>query len=246
MISIELTVHQKDWLLEEVLTSIFTNSSELVTQVVVVLDGCTDKSEQIAKGFPVVIAYTPDVFETKANNVGLQLCTEPYCMIIQDDMIIQEKDFDKRMLKPFQDKEVFAVSARHALNDIIVNGEISYSDMAGSEYGTPRNIFAIRDVVNRGPLLLDNNKLQALDYLDEEFSPQSYDDHDICYRAYKQFGWLSGVYWIDYRSDSSWGSARGKNAGIITSAHQVNSRKIMERYPELLNGSKHNEERSIE
>ena len=50
--------------------------------------------------------------------------------------------------------------------------------------------------------MLDHSDLQKLNYLDEEFSPQDMDDHDLNYRAYKELGKVAGAYWIDFVSDN--------------------------------------------
>ena len=48
MHSIILTVHDKDWLIDKVLNSIYENT-EGEYEVIVVLDGCTDNSEAVVK-----------------------------------------------------------------------------------------------------------------------------------------------------------------------------------------------------
>ena len=40
----------------------------------------------------------------------------------------------------------------------------------------PRDIFAVRGTVNRGPLMINLEDLKELNYLDEAFSPQDMDD----------------------------------------------------------------------
>ncbi len=63
--------------------------------------------------------YTDNVFETKANNAGLKMVENDYVVLIQDDMVVREKDFDKRMLEPFvKYNDVFAVTSFVAHNNI--------------------------------------------------------------------------------------------------------------------------------
>ena len=59
------------------------------------------------------------------------------------------------------------------------------TDIVGKE-NLDRQTFAIRDSVNRGPLLIRHDILESVDYLDESFAPQDMDDHDLCYRVYKR------------------------------------------------------------
>ena len=111
-----------------------------------------------------------------------------------------------------------------------------------------RDTFAIRDTVNRGPLLLKHDILQKLDYLDEDFSPQDMDDHDLCFRAYKELGLLAGCYWLDIVSEHSWGGTRPNGhtpAPWLFNAHHKNTKIVWQRHADLITGPKHNENRSL-
>jgi len=106
MHSIVLTVHNKGWLLPNVLNGIKENTVENY-ELVVVLDGCSDESESIWQNFvdsnpniKTKTVCTPDVFETKANNAGLKECEGDKVIIVQDDMIVKESGWNKRLEKP--------------------------------------------------------------------------------------------------------------------------------------------------
>lgn len=251
MISIVLTIFNQQDILPMVLDGIFKNSSPLVKEVVYVLDGCTDNSEIILLRYLLFhsfsktrILYANNVFETKANNIGLRQCSEPYVVIVQDDMVIQEKDWDKRLLDPIlKYEDIFAVTSRTAHDNVINDGKLCFVNMAGREVGTPRNIFAIRDSVNRGPLLIRHDVLEQMDYLDEIYAPQGFDEHDLCYRAYASGGWKAGVYTIGYKSELEWGSSRKASAGIVMEAFNHNRDFFVQRHYKALIGSKHSEDR---
>jgi len=268
--SIILTVHNKEWLIKEVITRIFKHTTSS-TELVVVLDGCTDNSEAelnevlslAPNHFKVKIIYTPDVFETKANNAGMKVATGDYIIIVQDDMLINEPDWNLRLRKPLETfSDVFAVTARTAHNwiynpnsihqyieedlddcwsDILIHTNHAHKD------NTPRNIFAIRDSVNRGPLLLSHDIVKKLNYLDESFAPSDMDDHDICYRAYKELGMKSGCYWINYLSEESWGGSRvsGMPAKWHLKSNHKNVKIVWKRHKDLIVGQKHDENRII-
>jgi len=263
MTSINLTVHNKGFLLDRVLNGIKNNTVGNY-ELVVVLDGCTDNSESILDSFissnqiPVKKLYAPNVFETKANNIAAKSSEGDYIFIVQDDMIIHEHGWNERMLKPIKTFDrVFAVTSRTAHNWILnpnskdinndsFNGtqwsDILFHTEHASRSNINRNTFAVRDSVNRGPLLLRHDVFRSLGYLDEIFSPQDMDDHDLCYRAYKQ-GYISGCYWIDYESKDEWGGTRENNAPkkwLLMSNHK-NSKLVLERHRDLICGSKHNE-----
>jgi len=247
-----LTTHNKENMIKDVCYGIINNISELTNEIIVVFDGCVDKTEEIVKevlsqtSVSVKYVYTDDVFELRANNAGLKEVTSDYVILIQDDMIIKEKDFDKRMLKPFITfNDVFAVTSQTAHNNQIHKGTIITIDSADRRDGYPRDKFAVREIANRGPLMYDYKDLTKLNFFDEYLAPNSYDDHDISYRAYKELGKVSGLYWVDYDSEPSWGTGRQKNQTIHSNAHHRNSRIIVERHSDVLGGLIKNEDREL-
>ena len=261
--SIILTIHNKGFLIDRVVKGIYENTST-PTELIFVFDGCTDDSEKKVESIPtppnfsVKKFYAPNVFETKANNIGLKAATGDYSIIVQDDMIIKEKDWNLRLRKPVEAfNNVFAVTARTAHNwvhnpsnrheKLIENLDYCWCDILNhtdhaNRQTIDRETFAIRDSVNRGPLLLRNDVLEKLNYLDEAFSPQDMDDHDLCYRAYGQLGMLAGCYWIDFESEDSWGGTRvgGSPAPWLLKANHKNVKIVWERHKELIVGPKHN------
>jgi glycosyltransferase involved in cell wall biosynthesis len=247
-----LTTHNKESLIESVSIGIIQNISELTKQIIVVFDGCVDNTENITKEIfknfygKIDYIYTDDVFELRANNAGLKMVESDYVILIQDDMVIKEKDFDKRMIKPFQSfSDVFAVTSQTAHNNRIIDRQLHVDSAVDRRTGWSRDIFATREIANRGPLMYNFSDVVTLNYFDEELCPNSYDDHDISYRAYEKLGKVSGLYWIDYQSESEWGTGRQKNVKIHEMAHARNSKIIMDRYSHLLNGKIKNENRKL-
>ena len=267
-VSIVLTVHDQEALIPRVVTNILKNRSEFAKELIVVFDGCTDGSEPAARAvlktaqrIKIVTDHAADVFETKANNIGLKKSTCDYVVLIQDDMVIDEPSFDARLLKPLLTfADAFACTGRAAHNVAIdpagkrnwlrpwrepKKEAILYPDLVGRENNKGRDVFGIRDVVNRGPLMLDRGRLEKLNYLDEAYAPYTMDDHDLCLRAYRDHGWVCGSYVVDYQSDPEWGTTRKKNGHVFTSAHEKNTRLLLNRHRPLIQGPKHNEERRV-
>lgn len=269
MHSIVLTVHNKGWLIEEVLKGIVRNTTGEY-ELIVVLDGCTDDSEQVvhsylgSKKINHQILYAPNVFETKANNLGLKKSSGEKVIIVQDDMVITEPAWNKRMQKPFDAfDDVFAVTAQTAHNWIFNPNSIhlgmeedldncwcdivEHVDHAAKNHGLDRNTFAIRCSVNRGPLMIDHGDLKKLNYLDEAFAPQDMDDHDLCYRAYKELNKIVGCYWIDYVCDTSWGGTRssGTTASWLLKANHKNVKIFYDRHKDLINTRRLIEDRHL-
>ena len=268
MHSIILTIHNKEWLVQQVLDGIIKNTRGKY-ELIVVLDGCTDKSFDIVedyfygKSHDVTIATTPDVYETKANNVGLKSASGEYVIIVQDDMIIKEDGWNLRMQKPFDAfDDVFAVTSRTA-HDWEFNPDTKHLGMKedlddcwcdicihtnhADRSNISRDIFAVRSSVNRGPLMINHEDLKKLNYLDEKFSPQDMDDHDLMYRMHKELDKVCGCYWIDFESKDEWGGTRvsGSPAPWLLKANHKNMKIFYERHKDLLNMNYQNEDRRL-
>ena len=277
--SVVLTVHDKGFMIDRVISGILNNISTYTKELILVFYWCTDNSMEVASktlkefdgshSVKVIIEETPDIWETKANNIGLKLSSSDTPIIIQDDMIVTEPLFDQRLMKPLQAySDVFAVTGRTAHNDSIIDSELVWTDAIGRENPTGknpsylekklrkilhrkvrprRNIFGIRDVVNRGPLLIDNQKIQTLNYLDEAFAPLDLDDHDLCLRAYKEHNWLCGSYQMSYLSDLDWGGTRMNPTShkIWFDSHTKNKQLLIDRHYDLLISPKHDENRIL-
>ena len=213
MISINLTVHNKGFLIERVLESIkkFTYSDY---EIIIVIDGCIDDSENIVTKF----------FEENKD--------------IKHKMIINEYNWDVRILKPFKFGDIFAVTARTAHNwEINKNSKhikekferddcwsdvINHTDHANLE-NLGRDTFGIRSCVNRGPLAIKKDIFDLMGGFDESFCPQDSDDHDFCYP-------------IDYISNEEWGGTRDENGTKkwMFKANQKNSKLLLERHKDLM------------
>jgi glycosyltransferase involved in cell wall biosynthesis len=248
--SIILTVHQKQELIERVLRGILDNTTgayELIT----VFDGCTDNSytiyQMVKKEYPQVDfkeLHLPNVFEVKANNAGMQAASGDYFILVQDDMQVIEPGWNARLTLPIRSHDkVFAVTSKDAHN---YTGDDRLWNNYGNMSTIPRNVFAIRDVVNRGPLALDGAKVKELNYLDEAFAPLCSDDHDLCARAYKEKGWLCGCYWINYISEVGWGTTRQKNQAWHYNIDMRNRQLFFQRHWDYVVSPKHDQDLVLE
>jgi glycosyltransferase involved in cell wall biosynthesis len=249
--SVILTVHNKEFLIEKVIDSIFNNTINNY-ELIIILDGCSDKSEEIVlqkikQKNNCKVLYADNVFETKANNIGLKEAENKYCFLIQDDMIIDEIAWDARMLKPFQINNVFGVTANTSHNWIYNPNNIceiaetdNWSDILihvdhANKKNINRNTFAIRDCINRGPVVFRKDILEQLNYLDEQFYPLDMDDHDLCYRS-KDLDMIVGCYWINYISDINWGGTRinGQPAKWHLEANRKNTKIVWQRHKDKI------------
>ena len=257
--SLILTIHNKDFLVEQSLNAIkkFTQGTY---ELIIVLDGCADNSEFLVSNFlkenknlKIKTINTPDVFETKANNVGLKLAESDYVIIIQDDQIVNEEGWNQRLIKPFTTYEdVFAVSANCSHNWVVNSRSkhihlnknlndcwsdvLDHTDHAGAVWGLPRNTFAVRQCANRGPLAINHEDLIKLNYFDEIFEPLCMDDHDLCFRARKKLNKIVGCYVTDFISDFSWGgthTSSGHKPWFYEANHK-NTKIVWQRHLDII------------
>lgn len=263
--SIILTVHNKGWLIQKVIDAIYRLTSGSY-ELIIVLDGCTDNSQDVVLSSikdDTKVLYADNVFETKANNIGLKAASGDKVIIVQDDMIVNEDEWNLRLQKPFDHfSDVFAVTARTAHNwefnpnSIHLNMSENLNDcwcdiLNHTDHAHRSNIsrdtFAVRSSVNRGPLMIDHSVLQKMNYLDEEFYPQDMDDHDFCFRVHKELGLMCGCYWIDFITEDLWGGTRvfGGPAPWLYNAHHKNTKLFYSRHNDLIDMQFENEDRIL-
>ena len=130
--------------------------------------------------------------------------------------------------------------------EIIGNDKIDFYNIAGKDVGTNKNLFCSRDIINRGPILFNHQKMAELGYLDADFYPIGQDDTEICLRAKKR-GWITGYYGINYESPNEWGSTRRnwRAIQVLEASERKNMKKIVERYSDLILQPKTGFEREI-
>ena len=190
--------------------------------MIIILDGCTDQTNKKVIKFletnniniEVKIIYTDDIWETKANNIGLREVDTQFATLVQDDMLIKQKYWDKKLLENFNKSKLFAVSGRAAHDFYFHKKKLKIVNIFGREYPfTDQNIFgriiaklvnvlklywiynyldlySKRLVVNRGPLMLDMNLAKELDFFDEKFAPFELDDIDLCAEHLKSLAYI--------------------------------------------------------
>ena len=250
--SVCLTIHNQEPIIDKVVRGICSNISENVKEIIIVFDGCTDNTEQVVKNTlseymtnpQISLWYLDNVWETKANNFSFQKSTCPWIITVQDDMVINEKYFDQRLMKPFIVVDnVLGVTARNAQDEKVVGNELHCYNVAGKDVNSPRNLFAVRGVAVRGPIMFNHDKLATLGYLDESFAPLDSDDKDLSIRAYKKYGWLVGSYVIDYDSPLSWGKTRNnfESNRIWAASATKNIKMLIERHGDFLMGEIHSQ-----
>ena len=243
-ISLCMSVYNQEFLIEKVLAGMYNNMTDNIKEFILLFDGCSDRTEELAMNFlsskklQPKISYADDVHEVKANNLCFKQCSCEYILTVQDDIIITEKNFDQRMLKPFTATEnLLGVTGRDAVDCMIRNNDLDFCNMAGTDAipKTPRNIFGMRQIINRGPILFNHEKLKDMNYLDERYAPVNQDDTSLFLSGLRK-GYRSGAYIIDYVSKPEWGSTRrlGKENTLWERVAPIHRKMIIAEHYDLI------------
>lgn len=223
-----VTIHNKEDLIEKVVMSLLL-CMRGNSHIYAVLDGCTDRTEQIVDGLidyytgiPITKIITNDVHEIRSINAGLRQVPidDGFNISLQDDVIIADYNFEQKVeaLYAHYGKRLGYVSFRLAANlRPGKRGELSIvqEDKVESIYGhgfrdativKPGHI-AFRMAAIKSPTCIPSYLLQEIGLLDEDLAPYSWDDHEYSIRALKK-GYINALYPIKFISKIEWGGVR--------------------------------------
>ena len=244
-IDIVISIFNQEKIIERILAGVCRNTLTPFN-LILVFDGCVDQTKPKALAWleenrpthmlQLVTQDAPDVYETKATNIGLKLGKEDYIITMQDDMEIQEPGWEVRLTYPIRKyDDVFSTGAyiAHDLDLDVFTPELQrYKRMRGRKYfNARRNTFYVRDIAMRSPVAFRSDYLRKLNYLDEDYAPCTLDEADIQLRAWEQFRLRSGLFRIDYLSKPSWSKSKSKDSTMNESGSRVkNVMQIREKH----------------
>jgi glycosyltransferase involved in cell wall biosynthesis len=223
--SIVTPVFNQEEIIVDNLKSVIMNTLENF-EIIVILDFCFDNTEKnlmyflenyennIPNFIQITIFKNENIplFETKCDNIGFKNSVGKYCLEIQADMKMVEYGYNIHLTKPFLLLDnVIAVSGRcaHSLFNGGGIGKLGENCETNIEYlGVDKNKFYVYETCNRGPLLLDREKLKEMGYLDEKEYFLDDSDHDLMARAYLEKKYICGYVPIDFYAPMSLGSTR--------------------------------------
>jgi glycosyltransferase involved in cell wall biosynthesis len=193
-------------------------------EMILIVDACSDDSESKVTSWAasqtslpsncvqiVVIKSETPLFECSADNIGFTLARGKYLLEIQADMTMTEDGYNLLLRRPFEVlRTVIGVSGRcsHGLGNGTGTGRHGVNVEKPYDSSLSNKIFYINETCNRGPLLLDREKVKALGYLDEQNFYLDNSDHDLFVRAWVQKGWVCGYVPIHFDSPLADGSTR--------------------------------------
>ena len=161
-----------------------------------------------------IIKQETPIFETACDNIGFKLSKGKYIIEIQADIEIQEKSFEKLLSRPCEKlSNVLGVSGRccHGFFDGDGFGKLGFNVLTKIENlqkSVNKDCFYSLETCNRGPLLLDKEKLKELNYLDEKNFYLDNSDHDLFARGYYEKKYICGYVPIEFSSPLENGSTR--------------------------------------
>jgi len=235
-VSITVPVYNQEQIIVENLTSIVQKTSGSF-ELIIICDACSDATEtkiltwhlslQLIPNLTrlLVLTSSQPLFETSADNLGFFCSRGKYFLEIQADMKIMDTGYNMKLLQPFlRDPTIIGISGRCCCNFSITlgYGKLGMSiESTIQELGINPNYYYISNTCNRGPLLLDGEKVRQLGYLDEQNFFLDDSDHDLFARAYVQKGWICGYVPIDVYAPIANGSTRKERDPLNRNAYEV-------------------------
>ena len=106
-LSIILPTYNNEKTIDECLRSVFIQEfSKRNFEVLLIDGGSNDKTLDIAKKYPIKLIHNPKRNEEAARILGINEAKGDILCFIDADNVLEGKDWIKRMLEPFSDKEI--------------------------------------------------------------------------------------------------------------------------------------------
>lgn len=227
-----ITIHNKEELIAKVITGVLLCARD-GSHVYPVLDGCTDRTEEIIdgivenfEGVPVTKVHVNDVHELLSINAGLRAAShegEGYNIVLQDDVILADFMLESKIESIYRDvgPSLGYVSLRlgaNFKNDAHTSADpVPYCDYVENVFGhdleeavkiRPGQI-AFRTVPIKSPVCLPFELVRKVGLYNEELAPYGHDDPEFALRCISQ-GYRNAVLPLRFYSDVTWGGTRKK------------------------------------
>lgn len=232
-----VTVHNKEELIEKVLDGIVnsTKGSTFFTNIICVLDGCTDSSYQrvidfsnrLDSNYKLYTIVENDVHELMSINSALRFIAtldgtpDDLIFFLQDDVILQDESVNEIIEYLYsQYPELGYISFRCGLlTSLDSSGILCEHSFIESEYGHWKQLnlnhfmemrdreFSFIEIVIKSPTCIKKSVLDVVGLFDENLQPFGHDDLDLCIRLNK-LGYKNAVFGIKFESKLDWGGTR--------------------------------------
>lgn len=231
--SIVIPVHNQERVIIKNLQAVLDHTEGLF-EIIVIIDSCTDDTEKLIMEWVetnnvqiIVMKSCIPLFETSSDNIGFRMSRGKFCLEIQADMEMTEKGYNNILKRGFQYANVIGISGRccHMLTGHNLIGRGGEFITRPYDRKLQQNLLYVNETVNRGPLLLDREKLIELNYLDEDNFYLDNSDHDLFARAWAKKGWICGYIPIDFNAPLQDGTTRKPRDAINTYYLQERKKK---------------------
>lgn len=232
-----VTIHNKQDLILDVLNGIVnsTKNSQFETNIVCVLDGCTDNSELIIDEFSKDLlvphklykVYENDVHELLSINSALRFIStletdkDDLIFFLQDDVVLTEEDLNETIEFLYNSHSNLGyISFRCGLmTDISNNGLLYEHSFIESTDGHWKQLnldhfvemnnkeFGFVEIAIKSPTCIKKSVLDLVGWFDENLAPFGHDDLDLCIRLNK-LGYKNAVFGASFTSKLDWGGTR--------------------------------------
>lgn len=225
-----ITIHNKEDLIEEVLVRVLMCCRDR-SHVYPVIDGCTDRTEEIIDrvagslyGAPITKVHTPNVHELLSINAGLRAANQEgdgYNIILQDDVLLGDLMLESKVAAlyewagPTLGYVSFRLGANFAPDAATSDEPVPYVDYVESACGhgidgadvlLPGH-FAYRSVSIKSPVCIPFRVVRSVGTFEEKLAPYGHDDLEYSIRQ-AQHGLRCGVFCVAFKSDVKWGGTR--------------------------------------
>lgn len=252
-------IYNKEDILPSTLEGIERTSSPK-SKIVLVVDGCTDRSEAIVNEFIRNSSHEaekiimPNVHMLLSVNAGLKKVQSGFSIIMQDDIILKDLDTEKKLIELYNrmNSALGVISFRYGSNigvssylnmfknrtfqglieeTDLIKGPSDYADYPMGDYG---NFYPRMSSIN-GPNCIPWELLSKIGFLDENLAPYGFDDPEYCIRSLKS-GFMNGLFPIHYQSELEWGGTRRSKKFIheVSNIHKRNRIYIYKKHGNYL------------
>lgn len=243
-----ITIHNKEDMIEEVISAVLMCCRDN-SYIYPILDGCTDKTEEIIDGIisknsgvPITKLYAPDVHELLSINIGLKTVSQEgvgYNIVLQDDVVLADFQLEKKIIEIYRwaGKDLGYLSLRMGADfkkdAYFLKESVPMTDYVENAYGHGLSsakplmpgYFVYKQIAIKSPVCFPFQLIRKIGILDEKLAPYGNDDLEYAIRCHKA-GFKNGVLALRFYSDVKWGTTRLKPHPKMAAIHQKNMDNI--------------------
>jgi glycosyltransferase involved in cell wall biosynthesis len=224
------------------LDNLYANKS-YGSEVIAILDGCSDASEEIVDRYPKIIKlYTPDVHEILALNAGFRYIQEhdlaEYAVTVQDDTWLLDPELEDITLKMFRDPHlghlVFRMGCNYTPNMDVLDLVDNHCSQPSIGHTLAHHQYCKRMAGCKSPSVIPMWAFGRYGLLDVNLAPRGYDDLDLSLTLLEN-GYETMVFATKWRSDLNWGATRRGPVQDVIGQDERNKIYVRNKHQKILN-----------